>query len=92
MSCPFPSPPTDRHDALLRAEWAPYAHALGHRPGEPLASFIVRVRAAIDIHDPTVPAVVRDAVRAVVMLTSATAMAKATGLDLLVLLGDERRN
>jgi hypothetical protein len=90
MSCPgLP----DRHDTLLRAAWAPYAAALGHRPDEPLAAFVARVRAAIDPSDPTVPAVVRDAVRAVVMLTSATAMAKATGVDWLAFVGpDVRRN
>jgi hypothetical protein len=89
---PCPDGPPSRHDALLRAAWAPYAHALGHRPGESLAAFVARVRAGIDPSDPTVPEVVKDAVRAVLGLCSATALSRATGVDLLVLLGDQLRN
>jgi hypothetical protein len=62
---PCPDPPS-RHDALLDAAWLPYAHALGHRPGEPLAAFVARVRAAVDLRDDDVPEPVRVAMASII--------------------------
>jgi hypothetical protein len=82
----------DRHQAIVSAAWAPYAAVLGHREGEALSAFVARVKAAVDPNDPDVPAVVREAVRAVIGLCSASAMSRATGVDLLALVGDQLRN
>jgi hypothetical protein len=87
-----PPAPAYRHDALLRAAWTPYGPLVSARPGEPLADYVTRVKAAVDPRDEDVPQPVREAVAALIGLSSASAMSRATGANLLAFLGSAERN
>jgi hypothetical protein len=65
---------------------------LGHRPGESLADFIVRVRTAIDLRDDDVPEPVRQAMASLIGMCSAVALARVTGYDSLGFIGPTDRN